>query len=72
MFVQKCPSCRSSRIRRGYRATGLLSRLVFRYNLLCDGCNLEFRGFAFPRPSPRSARNKNKKKKKPGTVELNG
>ena len=48
MISQKCPRCYSSRIRRGYRSTSLLSKLVFRYNLLCDNCNWEFKGFAVP------------------------
>lgn len=48
MISQKCPRCRSSRIRRGYRPTRLWSKLLFRYNLLCDGCNWEFTGFAVP------------------------
>lgn len=45
---QKCPKCASNRIRRGYRATPLLLRFFFYYNLLCDNCNWEFRGFAAP------------------------
>lgn len=53
MIIQSCPSCGSGRIRRGYKPTPLFTKIVFRYNLLCDGCNLEFRGFAFPRPAPR-------------------
>ncbi len=48
MITQKCPKCGSSRIRRGYRPTSVLSKLVFRYNLLCDTCNWEFTGFAIP------------------------
>jgi hypothetical protein len=48
MISQRCPVCRSKRIRRGYRRTPMLLRLLFRYNLLCDNCNLEFRGFAVP------------------------
>ena len=48
MSTQKCPRCNSSRIRRGYRPTPLWSKLIFRYNLLCDNCNWEFKGFAIP------------------------
>ncbi len=48
MITQRCPKCRSNRIRRGYRHTSVISKLIFRYNLLCDGCNWEFTGFAFP------------------------
>lgn len=48
MISQRCPRCYSRRIRRGYRQTHLLSKLFFRYNLLCDGCNWEFKGFAVP------------------------
>ena len=48
MISQKCPRCYSNRIRRGYRPTSLLSKIVFRYNLLCDNCNWEFKGFAVP------------------------
>ncbi len=48
MISQKCPKCRSDRIRRGYRPTPLWSKMLFRYNLLCDNCNWEFMGFAVP------------------------
>ena len=48
MISQKCPVCYSSRIRRGYRPTRFWSKLFFRFNLLCDNCNWEFVGFAFP------------------------
>ncbi len=48
MISQKCPKCGSSRIRKGYRPTPLWSKLVCRYLLLCDACNLEFWGFAVP------------------------
>lgn len=58
MYIQRCPSCNGSRIRRGYRPTNFFFKLIFRYNLLCDGCNLEFRGFAFPRPAQRGSRQK--------------
>lgn len=48
MISQSCPKCHSSRIRRGYRPTPLWSKIIFRYHLLCDGCNWEFKGFAIP------------------------
>lgn len=48
MISQRCPKCSSSRIRRGYRPTPLWAKLLFRYNLLCDACNWEFKGFAVP------------------------
>lgn len=48
MISQKCPRCQSNRVRRGYRPTSLFSKIVFRYNLLCDACNWEFKGFAVP------------------------
>ena len=48
MVSQRCPKCHSNRIRRGYRPTPLWSKILFRYNLLCDNCNWEFMGFAVP------------------------
>lgn len=48
MISQRCPKCLSKRIRRGYRPTPLWSKILFRYNLLCDNCNWEFVGFAVP------------------------
>ena len=48
MISQKCPKCLSNRIRRGYRPTPFWSKILFRYNLLCDNCNWEFTGFAVP------------------------
>jgi hypothetical protein len=48
MISQRCPKCRSSRIRRGYRPTSIFFKVLFRYNLLCDRCNWEFKGFAVP------------------------
>lgn len=64
---QRCPRCKSDRIRHGYRHTPLLLKLVFRYNLLCDSCNWEFNGFAVPGTVP--ARTRRKKDK--GSVSLN-
>lgn len=48
MATQKCPRCKSKRVRLGYRPTSLFKKLTFRYNLLCDDCNWEFSGFAVP------------------------
>jgi hypothetical protein len=48
MISQRCPKCRSSRIRRGYRPTSFISKIFFRYHLLCNRCNWEFTGFAVP------------------------
>jgi len=48
MISQRCPRCASDRIRRGYRPTSIFSKIIFRYNLLCDNCNWEFKGFAVP------------------------
>jgi len=48
MISQKCPRCRSKKVRLGYKPTPIWSRLIARYNLLCDNCNWEFAGFAVP------------------------
>ena len=61
MISQKCPKCKSKRVRRGYRRTHLLSKLICRYHLLCDNCNWEFVGFAVP--GTVSSRPKRRKKK---------
>ncbi len=61
MISQNCPKCSSNRIRRGYRPTPFWSKVLFRYNLLCDGCNWEFKGFAVP--GTVSAKPKGKKHK---------
>ncbi len=61
MISQRCPKCKSSRIRRGYRPTPWPLRLIGRYNLLCDDCNLLFRGFALP-GTVKSTRTKKKSK----------
>ena len=39
-------------MRRGYTDTLLVLRLIGVYNLLCDNCNLLFRGFAVPGTVP--------------------
>jgi hypothetical protein len=68
---QKCPVCASNRIRRGYRHTPFWKKLFFRYYLLCDGCNLEFIGFALP-PSweSKKSRRQSKEKRKTGSIPL--
>jgi ribosomal protein L37AE/L43A len=48
MISQRCPKCNSHRVRRGYKPTPIWSKILFRYNLLCDNCNWEFVGFAVP------------------------
>ncbi len=56
MISQKCPKCRSSRIRKGYKPTPLLFRLVGIHYLLCNHCNLLFTGFAVPGTVGRSSK----------------
>ncbi len=53
MIGQRCPKCKSSRIRRGYKPTPILLRMFGIYNLLCDSCNLLFKGFAIPGTVPK-------------------
>lgn len=60
----RCPKCRSSRIRRGYQPTPLLLRLFGIYNLLCDHCNLLFRGFAFPGTVPKNGSHRKRRRSK--------
>ena len=48
-----CPKCRSSRVRRGYEKPPLLLRLIGMHGLLCDNCNLSYRGFAVPGTVPK-------------------
>jgi ribosomal protein L37AE/L43A len=52
MIAQRCPKCGSSRVKRGYTDTPLLLRLIGVYALLCDNCNLLFKGFAVPGTVP--------------------
>lgn len=60
----RCPKCRSSRVRRGYEKPALPLRLIGMQGLLCDNCNLSYRGFAVPGTVPkktsRSYRNASK------------
>ncbi len=48
MLAQTCPRCKSSRIQHGYEDSPLRLRLIGIYELLCNNCNLEFKGFALP------------------------
>ena len=52
----RCPKCGSTRVKRGYADTPLLLRSIGVYNLLCDNCNLPFRGFAVPGTVPARGR----------------
>jgi len=61
--MKRCPKCRSTRIRRGYAYDPLIIRLLGFRELLCDSCNLRFRGFVIPGTLPRSNRNKKKLEK---------
>lgn len=60
MATQKCPKCGSQNVRQGYRPTHILFKLAFRYNLLCNNCNLEFKGFAIPGTVSRKTKKKPK------------
>ena len=48
MFVQHCPRCKSPRIQHGFNDSPLALRLIGIRELLCNNCNLEFRGVALP------------------------
>jgi ribosomal protein L37AE/L43A len=63
MISQRCPKCKSSRIRRGYKPNLWLFRLFGIYNLLCDHCNLLFTGFAVPGTVPKHGSRKKKNRK---------
>ena len=58
--MKHCPKCGSTRIRRGYVHDTLLVRMIGFRELLCDSCNLRFRGFVLPGTLPRSGRHKKK------------
>lgn len=47
-FALRCPRCKSLRVQLGYTDPPLHLRLVGVRDLLCNNCNLEFRGFALP------------------------
>lgn len=67
--MKHCPKCRSSRIRRGYAPDPLIVRIFGFRELLCDGCNLRFRGFVIPGTLPHSGRHK-KKPEKEKTIKV--
>lgn len=46
MFVQSCPKCGSGRVRRGYQQASIFLRVIGINYLLCNKCNLQFRGFS--------------------------
>jgi hypothetical protein len=46
--MPRCPRCHSSRIQHGFNDESALLRLLFVRELLCNNCNLEFKGFALP------------------------
>ena len=48
-FALRCPRCESARVQLGYGDPPLHLRLLCIRELLCNNCNLEFRGFALPR-----------------------
>ncbi len=47
-----CPKCGSPRVRRGYTQPNFMLRLFGYHDLLCDGCNLNYRAFALPGTVP--------------------
>ena len=53
-------------MRRGYTDTPLLLRLIGVYNLLCDNCNLLFRGFAVPGTVPARGTRRRHHHRRPG------
>lgn len=65
MISQKCPRCKSKKVRLGYRPTRWWSRLFARYNLLCDNCNWEFTGFAVPGTTYSGRRRRSRKNADP-------
>lgn len=71
MIGQRCPKCKSSRIRRGYKPTPILLRMFGIYNLLCDSCNLLFKGFAVPGTVPKHSSRK-KRNQVSGEAEKSG
>ena len=60
-------------MRRGYTDTPLVLRLIGVYNLLCDNCNLLFRGFAVPGTVPaRGTRRRHHHHRRPGGGDAAG
>ncbi len=58
MFVRRCPKCGSSRVQRGFNDPPLPLRLIGIYDLLCNNCDFEFKGFALPGTIKRTRRAK--------------
>lgn len=71
MVTQRCPRCASGRVRLGYRPTPIWSKVLFRYNLLCDNCNWEFTGFGLP-GTVSTKPTKKPKKSSSGTTRASG
>ena len=69
MIAPKCPKCGSSRIRKGYKRTLFVLRLVGIHHLLCDHCNLLFTGFVLPGTLKNGHRKKHRNRKKGDEVE---
>ncbi len=61
----RCPKCGSSRVRRGYETPALPLRMVGVQSLLCDSCNLCFRGFAIPGTVPTHSKRKYRRELSP-------
>lgn len=72
MISQRCPKCGSSRVRHGYTPTPIWSKFLFRYNLLCDACNWEFKGFAVPGTVSTKPTRKPKKKVEKNDIKFAG
>ena len=69
MIAQRCPKCGSTRLRRGYTDTPLLLRAIGVYNLLCENCNLLFRGFALPGTVPGRGSRRRRRKAQAGRAK---
>jgi len=62
MFVQSCPKCGSGRVRRGYRQASIFLRVIGINYLLCNNCNLHFKGFGLFGASAGSRQRRNEAK----------
>ena len=69
MIAQRCPKCGSRRLRRGYTDTPLLLRVIGVYELLCENCNLLFRGFAVPGTVPARGSRRRRHKARAGQAK---
>lgn len=72
MISPRCPKCRSSRIRKGYKPTPLILRLFGIHHLLCNHCNLLFTGFAVRGIGGKSKRKGRGKETKQRDLGLDG